>query len=167
MGMRLASRQPELIRSLTLIGTASIDGSETDFGFKLVPTLTRWFGMRAVQSALMKSMFAKSFLQDPKRAELRETWRQRFIADRPLGVSRAASGVIRQASVDAELPSIRTPTLLLRGEFDAVVPLALTQRTVEKLPNAKFVSIERGGHGCTIEEPEQVRAAMEEFLSAN
>lgn len=164
MGMRIAIRHPDLLKSLTLIGTAAIDGSETDFGFKAVPVLTRLFGMGAVTGSLMSAMFAKPFLRDPERSELRDTWRGRFRADRPLGVARAARGVIRQASVESELGSITTPTVMLRGEFDAVVRLEPTQRTVDRIRGATLVSIERAGHGCTIEEPDQVERAIESFL---
>ncbi len=166
MGMRVAVRHPELIKSLTLIGTANIHGSETDFGFKLVPALSRMFGMGAVTGSLMSSMFAKAFLKDPARSALREEWKQRFRADHALGVSRAARGVIDQAALGSELQSVALPTLMIRGEFDAVVSLPFTERTVKEIPGTKFVSIERAGHACTIEEPEQVMRAMAPFLKA-
>ncbi len=72
MGMRIAIAHPELLKSLTLIGTASMNGSDTDFGFKAVPWLTRMFGMGAVTGSLMSAMFGKPFLKDPGRTELRD-----------------------------------------------------------------------------------------------
>jgi pimeloyl-ACP methyl ester carboxylesterase len=165
MGMRVAIAHPELLKSLTLIGTASMNGSDTDVGFKAVPWLTRMFGMGAVTGSLMSAMFGKPFLKDPARTELREEWRRRFRADHAMGVSRAATGVIQMASLDSELGLITTPTIMMRGEFDAVVPLGPTQRTVEKIRGAKLVAIEGAGHGCTIEEPEKVKRAMETFLA--
>ncbi len=167
MGMRIAIREPELVKSLTLIGTAAIDGrKETDFGFKLVPPLGRLFGMGAITGSLMSSMFAKAFLKDPARAEIREEWRKRFRAGRGLGVSRAAAGVIAQKPIQSELGGITAPTLMIRGEFDGVVSLAHTERTVKGISGAQFVSVKRAGHACTIEEPEQTARALDTFLKA-
>ncbi len=165
MGLRIAIKQPTLLRSLVLIGAGSMAGSEADFGFKMVPHLTRFFGMGPVIGALMSSMFAPTFLKDPARAQQKEMWRTRFRANQAMGVSRAARGVIAQSSVDEGLGSIVTPTLMLQGEFDNVLPMAIARRTAEKIRGSKLVVIERAGHAVTMEEPAQVERALDTFLA--
>jgi pimeloyl-ACP methyl ester carboxylesterase len=165
-GMRLALRRPDLLRSLTLIGTAAIDGSETGLGFKVVPFMSRTFGMRAISGALMKSMFSREFLKDPAQAVLAESWRRRFIEDRPLGVSRAAKGVLQQRSIESELGALKLPVLMIRGELDTVVPDEPARRTTARIAGAEMVTIPRSGHACTIESPRAVNGAIERFLGA-
>src|SRR5262245_41797025 len=93
-GLRIALWRPELLRSLTLIGSSAMGGTESARSFKLVPLLARAFGMRALAGSLMKTMFSDRFRSDPSHATLVEKWRQHFLSDEKLGVSRAARGVI-------------------------------------------------------------------------
>ena len=164
MGLRIASRNPKLLRSLVLIGAGSIAGSETDFGFKMVPYLTRFLGMGPVVGALMSSMFAPTFLKDPARKDQVEMWKARFRANQAMGISRAAAGVIAQPSIDAELRSIATPTLMLEGEFDKVLPMAIAKRTADQIKGCQLIVVSRAGHAVTMEEPTQVHQALDNFL---
>src|SRR5215510_13081541 len=165
-GLRIALRKPWLLRTLTLIGSRAMDGSETALAFKAVPFIARTFGMRFLSGTLMKSMFSPAFLQDPARAPLREKWRQHFLADSSLGVSRAARGVIAQRSVGPELGGLRLPVLMIRGEVDKVAPQEGAQRTINAIPGGRMVTIPGAGHACNIERPEQVNRVIAEFLQS-
>jgi len=164
-GLRIALRRPELLRSLTLIGSSAMGGTESARSFKLVPLLARAFGMRALAGSLMKTMFSDRFRSDPSHATLVEKWRQHFLSDEKLGVSRAARGVIARRSVESELPALRLPVLMIRGEVDAVLPATAAARTIEKIPDGKFVTIAGAGHACNIEEPSAVNAALAGFFA--
>ena len=163
-GLRVGLRKPQLLRSLTLIGSRAFDGSETALAFKAVPFIARTLGMRFLAGALMKSMFSSAFLGDPARAPLREKWRQHFLADRQLGVARAARGVIAQRSVLPELGGLRLPVLMIRGEVDKVVPREGAERTITAIPGGRMVTIPGAGHACNIEQPGQVNRVIAEFL---
>src|SRR5262245_11329685 len=165
-GLRIALRKPQLLCSLTLIGSRAFDGSETALAFKAVPFIARTLGMRFLAGTLMKSMFSPAFLNDPARAPLREKWRQHFLADRKLGVSRAARGVIAQKSVGPELGGLRLPVLMIGGEVARVVPRGGAQRTISAIPGGRMVTIPGAGHACTIEQPEQVNRVIAGFLQS-
>ncbi|MFA9558340.1 alpha/beta fold hydrolase [Evansella sp. AB-rgal1] len=55
-----------------------------------------------------------------------------------------------------QLKTIETPTLLLWGEEDKVVPLEVGKKLVEDLPNAKIKTFEKTGHLLTEERPKEL-----------
>ena len=55
-----------------------------------------------------------------------------------------------------QLKEIKTPTLLLWGEEDKVVPLPIGRKLAKDLPYAKLISYEKAGHLLTEEKAQQV-----------
>ena len=79
VGMRIALRRPELLRSLVLMDTAA-DGEPVfnQVKYRAMFLILRAFGVGPVLDASMKAMFGRAFLKDPDRAEERARWRQRL-----------------------------------------------------------------------------------------
>ncbi len=48
----------------------------------------------------MLIMFGHKFLQDPKRSELRDAWREIFINNDRIGITCAVSGVINRQGIN-------------------------------------------------------------------
>ena len=63
-----------------------------------------------------------------------------------------------------ELGKINTPTLIIVGDEDTATVPAKSERMHERIKNSKLVVIKNAGHSSSIEEPEQVNKAVEEFL---
>ncbi|WP_245831847.1 alpha/beta fold hydrolase [Oceanobacillus senegalensis] len=55
-----------------------------------------------------------------------------------------------------ELKKIKTPTLLIWGEDDMVVPLQVGKRLVNDLPNAELITYKKTGHLLTEERPMEI-----------
>lgn len=168
VGMRIAARRPELLRSLVLLETAS-DGEPRRSARKYAAMsfLTRFLGTRPFVPAVMKIMFAAPFREDPARAELRGGMVRDVLANDRTGLRRAVGGVIsRKPVAPAELARIRAPTLVISGELDSAVVPARSMRTAALIPGAKFVSVPRAGHTSSIEEPEAVNRILREFWDA-
>ncbi len=55
-----------------------------------------------------------------------------------------------------QLQEIQTPTLLIWGEEDRVVPVQVGQRLVKDLPDARLITYKNAGHLITEERPEYV-----------
>ncbi len=168
VGMRLAARRPELVKSLALLETASDREPLLNVPkYKLLSLIARFAGTATVAPAVMPVMFARPFLTDPARADLRESMFQQLTANDPVGLRRAVDGVLFRKPVSGEeLAKIRCPTLVVSGEQDSAVVSARSERTARQIPGAKFVTIPRAGHTSSIEEPEAVNAALAEFWSA-
>jgi len=63
------------------------------------------------------------------------------------------------------LHAIRCPTLVLCGREDALTPLELHQEMAAAIPHSSLVVIEHCGHMSALEQPQQVTAALQAWLS--
>jgi 3-oxoadipate enol-lactonase len=162
VGMRLAARRPELVRSLALVETAA--DAEPTWNipkYAAMSALTRVLGVRPFVPPVMKIMFGRSFLRDLARAELRKELEAELIGNDPVGMRRALWGVIsRPPFADAELRRIRAPTLVLTGEEDAAVPPRRSAPLARTIPGAMLARVPRAGHSSSLEEPEAVTRAL-------
>lgn len=166
VALRLASRRPELVRSLVLLDTsADPEPRENLPRYRLLQWVARLFGLRSVVGRVMPILLGASTLEDPERRELRRLWSDRVAAQDRVGVTRAVSGVLERDGVYDELPGIRIPVLILVGEEDAATVPAKSERMREALPDAELVTIPRCGHMSSIERPEAVTRAIEAFLA--
>lgn len=166
IGLRLAARYPELVRSLTLIGTsADPEPRENVPRYRFLNLVARWLGLGLVADRIMPIMFGQTFLSDPARAEERALWRGRMVANHRVGVTRAVRGVIEREGIFEELERIDVPTLVMVGEDDKATVPAKSERIHRGIRSSRLVVVPRAGHTSTVEEPEAVREALSEFLS--
>jgi 3-oxoadipate enol-lactonase len=166
IGMRLAARRPELLRSLVLMETSGDPEPLANVPrYTLLNVIARLAGVRPVADPVMRIMFGKSFLNDPNRAEERALWKARLMENRK-DVWRAVNGVIKRRAIRDELPSIRVPTLIMVGEEDVATVPAKAERLHQLIPGSRLVRLPRGGHSATVEEPALVNAALGTFLDA-
>src|SRR5262249_40656071 len=100
VGLRLAIRRPDLLRSLTLRGSsADAEPDENVPRYKRMAFIARWLGIRLMSNRVMKIFFAPKFLPDPARAAEREDVRRRLIANHVTGAHRATTGVVNRQPV--------------------------------------------------------------------
>ena len=164
VGMRLAARRPELIRSLALLETAAdVEPRINVPKYKAMTFLARFVGFSPFAGTVMKIMFGEAFLRDPARAAELEALRQELLALNVIGVGRAVDGVIFRKPIAGELSRIRAPTLVLHGEGDRAIARPRSRAMAEAIPGARFVLLPRAGHTSTLEEPQAVNAALREF----
>ncbi|MCA9023779.1 MAG: alpha/beta hydrolase [Planctomycetaceae bacterium] len=167
IGMRLALRRPELLRSLILVETTADPEPQENVGkYRLLNFISRWIGMGLVAGKVEKIMFGQKFLTDPDRADERKLWRQRAISNHKVGISRATNGVIDRQGVYDDLDKITTPTLILVGDQDLATVPAKSERMHARIAGSQLKIIPGAGHTSSVEEPEAVNAAIEEFLSS-
>jgi len=168
VGMRLAIRQPELLKSLVLLETTADPEPEQNKGpYRRLAFIGRWLSFRLVINPLMKIMFGRSFLEDPARKAVRAKWRNHLLGLNRVGTSRAAHGVIDREGVYDQLDQIDTPTLIIVGDEDVATPPAKSERMRDAIRGARLTILPRGGHSSTIEEPEAITRALQEFLDQN
>ncbi len=165
VGMRLAIRRPELLRSLALLGTsADPESLRKAIQYRALSLIARWFGTAVVADPTMAVLFGRKFLGDPARARLKQEWRTRVIANDRLGISRAVLGVITRGDIFGQLDKISIPTLILVGDQDVACPLMRAERIHARIRGSKLVVIPGAGHTSTVEEPEAVNVALGGFL---
>lgn len=64
-----------------------------------------------------------------------------------------------------DLPRIQCPTLVLCGRQDALTPLPLHEEMAGLVPGAALAVIEECGHLSTLDQPDEVNAAMRRWLA--
>jgi 3-oxoadipate enol-lactonase len=165
VGMRVASRRPELLRSLVLVETsADPEPLENVPRYRLLKNVVRLVGTRAVVSRVEPIMLGRTIRADPARADDRRRFAE--IMSRRRDIWRAVNGVIDRAGIYDELSRITTPTLVVVGEEDAATVPAKSERLRDAIAGSKLVRIPRAGHSSSVEEPAAVTAAIESFLKS-
>ncbi len=165
VGMRLGFRHPELLRSLILIATsADPEPRENVPRYRLLGRIARWFGLRVVANRVLPIVLGRTILTDPARRATVDQWKETVIGNDRIGTTRATMGVIERAGVYDEIGAIRTPTLVVVGEEDVATVPGKAERIAARIPGARLVRIPRAGHSPTLEEPDAVNRAIEEFL---
>lgn len=73
---------------------------------------------------------------------------------------------VNQPSYDikAQLPGITCPTLVTVGRHDWITPVEASERIVSSIPGARLVVFEKSGHSPQIEEADEWRRVVREFL---
>jgi 3-oxoadipate enol-lactonase len=176
VGMRLAARHPDRVRSLVLIGPSmrpqprtallQIDlmGLMVRFSQACRPAATAL--RRRITEQIMRNMLGPTFMSDPARADDRERWRQRFAAQLVPEAMPMLREVFRYPENRRELLArIQAPTLILVGEeeYGGTEDAQAAQRAIL---GARLVTVRGAGHMVLVEEPRAGTAAITEFIGA-
>src|SRR5688572_17662069 len=165
VGMRLAARRPELVKSLILIETSSDpEPLENISRYRMLTRVVRHLGTWPVRSRIAPIMLGKTILTERHR----HSDVQRFTAlmTRRRDIWRAVNGVIDRAGIHDERTRVRAPTVILVGDQDHAPPRAKAEKIASGITHANVVGIPRAGHSSTLEEPGAVNGAIETFLAA-
>jgi 3-oxoadipate enol-lactonase len=165
VGLRVASRHPELLRSLTLLDTSA--ASETLWNllrYYLLMATTRCLGLQPVVDRVMSIFFGQTVLKDPARMDEREGWRRQLTSN-PREVWRAMQGAIMRRDITEELSRILAPTLILVGEEDVVTRPEAAETLHARIRGSQLVRMPNVGHMSNLEQPDLVNQAIRRFLS--
>jgi pimeloyl-ACP methyl ester carboxylesterase len=164
VGLRMAARRPDLVRSLvTIESTAMPEPEENVPRYRMLSAASRLVGVRPLIGRVAPIMLGKTILGDPTRRD--EVERFCAIMTRRRDIWRAVNGVIDRAGVEHELAQIRTPTLVMVGDEDVATPRTKSEALVAGVQGARLVTIPRAGHSSSVEEPAAVTSALAEFLT--
>jgi 3-oxoadipate enol-lactonase len=167
IGMRIAARRPDLLRSLILLNTSA--GGEA---LKNVPKYTllnlvvRLLGLPWVTPSIMKIMFSPVFLNNPSQKQKVQYWERQLTANRPDTITKAVDGVIGRKPILPELKKVSCPTLIITGADDVATPTAKGRTIQQHIRGSQLITIPSAGHSSTIEQPEAVNTAIGQFLSS-
>ncbi|WP_281253201.1 alpha/beta fold hydrolase [Puniceibacterium sediminis] len=119
VGMRLAARNPDLLKTLTLLSTsADPEPVENGAKYRLLNLVARWIGLWAVVGRVMPIVFGQTFLTDATRATEKVRWAKAIAANDRIGITRAVSGVIERVGCGDLLELIRMPVGIGVGDED-------------------------------------------------
>lgn len=164
VGLRLAARHPDKLRSLTLIDTsATREPWPARLRFHAMRLGAWLIGLRPFIPLMLPLMFGRSTLADPAKQDMVALWRERLRL-RPRNVLHAVKAVVTRGDVSAELGNIRAPTLVIVGEEDVLTSPRRAEYMVAHIANARLLRVPRSGHSANLEAPERVNVALREHL---
>lgn len=80
------------------------------------------------------------------------------------GMARALKDALEHIDVEAILPAIRVPTLVLHRR-DEIIPVETARSAAELIPGARFVELEGADHWPTIGDSDAILREIEQFLT--
>ncbi len=140
--LELACRRPQRVSALVLVGP-TIDPTARSAGRQLARLL------------------ADSLIEPPGVWALIAIDYSRFLAR---GGWRVVRSMLRDR-VEEKLPHIESPTLVVRGSRDRIVPQEWAERVASTLPDGELHVIKGAPHAANYAAPEELANAVESFLS--
>jgi pimeloyl-ACP methyl ester carboxylesterase len=166
VGIRLAARRPELVRSLALLDSAG--GAEPPQNlprYRRLEWVARWIGLWPVAGKVQTIMHGASARADPARAADLQYWRRHLLGLDRRAMPSVVEGVLQRESALPLLARIRCPTLVLVGEEDTATVPARSVELAAGIAGARLARIPRAGHMSAIDAPEAVTAELRTFLT--
>lgn len=166
VGMRLAARYPEKIKSLILLETsANSEPVENLPKYKMLNGIVGLFGViPPVAKSVMKIMFAQSWLENPKNDILIERWKKELRSNKK-SITKSVEAVIYRKGVEEEIRSIKCPTMIVVGDEDIATKPEKAKFIQMSIPKSSLHIVQGAGHSSSIEKPEQINKLLHEWLS--
>jgi pimeloyl-ACP methyl ester carboxylesterase len=156
-------RHPARVAKLIVCDTrAAADSPEAAANRLKMADIVLKEGPEIVAWGMVPKLFAPGTSENSP--QVVESVRQMMLSSNPAAIAAAHRGMAVRPDVTTWLPSLRVPTLVLCGEFDAISPAAEMKSFAELIPKAEFVVIPNAGHMAPMEQPELVNSAMRRFL---
>jgi pimeloyl-ACP methyl ester carboxylesterase len=166
VGLRLAARRPDLIRSLTLLDTsADPEDPEAVGQYRLLGRLWTVVGWRPLRSRVAPIMFSPAFLSTPEGKAVVEQWTREINGQTRRGITRAVFGVLERAGVADEVGAITAPTLVIVGSDDSATTRPRAEAIAAAIPGARLEVLPGVGHVSTLEAPDAVTELLVPFLA--
>jgi sigma-B regulation protein RsbQ len=111
------------------------------------------------------STMAPAIMGVPDRPELREELTNSFCRTDP-DIAKHFARVTFLSDQRADLPQLKTPTLILQCSDDIIAPMAVGEYMQRNMPNAKLVVIRNQGHCPHMSAPGASSDAIDTFLAS-
>lgn len=154
---------PQRIAGLILADTRpGADTPEAQANRENVARLVETQGTGAIADLQMPRLISDATRQHHPEVEIRI--RQMIDAATPRGIAAASRGMAQRQDSTGLLAGITSPTLVIVGEQDALIPPAVAQEYAALIPGARLAVIPQAGHLSNLEQPDLFLAAISNFL---
>ena len=179
LGMAYALRHPDMVSRLVLMSTYLSPDLALNFPLRLAfrvlqfpgvanllvqrLNLLAWgaftfaVGTDAYDRKRLRQAYLEPFPSSASRRAIR-----RFVQMVPIGPSNPTYAHLER--MEAALPGLDIPTLILKGEHDVVLSMARASRLQKLMPGSKLLIIKKAGHFLQEEQPVEVAKAVHGFL---
>lgn len=162
LSMRAALTAPDRVKALVLIDTqAGTEDPEKLAGYDQL--IDAWVAPggppQEVLDIVTGIIIGPDFAGTP---EWHERWRR--VGDAQMRQIYAT--LTGRDEIWDRLGEITQPTLVIHGEADAAIELAIGQRLADSIPNAELVAIPGAGHAANMTHPDAVNPPLRRFLES-
>lgn len=162
VALRLAARRPDLLLSVSALGSSAEEEHQLAAFAPLVDHLSA-HGTGDVLDTLAHIMFGDTSLA--QRPELCATWRA-FMADLPPGIGDSAHGVIHRPRMVEELAGCTVPVLAIEGAEDHAYPPPISGAHIAAATGGRHVTVEAAGHSVALERADVVADHLTAFFAS-
>lgn len=164
MGLDLALRAPDRIRSLTLINAWSRADPHSGRCFDTRLSLLADTGVEAFLKAQPLFLYPAEWMaRNADRLALEEAHGLQHFQGADNIRRRIAA--LRAFDIDARLAEVAVPTLIVATRDDLLVPWSRSARLAEGIPGAEFVLDPEGGHAVNVTNPARFNRVLMDFLT--
>ena len=163
IAQEFALEWPEGLQSLILACTYARPDAFCQRMFSMWADLATFTGLGPVMRDVTLWAFTPEFFED-RPVEASEFDAAMRMIDQPIPAYLAQLHSIQHHDATDRLHQISAPTLVLAGERDILIPVALSRRLFEAIPGADWATT-AGGHACLWEHPEPFNQHVTDFIS--
>jgi pimeloyl-ACP methyl ester carboxylesterase len=129
------------------------------------PTILLWRALLLANPAVphTAAQLARALGPLAKQEDMESYYRHMAFID-PLVMMKMAEAMRSHSAADV-LETIRVPTLIIAGTLDMFTPPALAEAMHHRIAKSELVVLDGASHGAVIEKPNEVNAAVRDFLT--
>ena len=166
VGMRLAARYPDRVRSLVLLDTdAGPEDPEVQTNYRMLANIYRLTGPGPIRKQIEPIMFGPTFREGPHGQAVIDQWLGQLRKNSKAGMRRAVLGITERLPVADEIGGIRARTLVAVGADDVATVPAKSEAIAAAISGAKLEIVPDAGHSSTIEQPEALTRLIRDHLA--
>ena len=159
LSMRAALANPDRVRALVLIDTqAGLEDQETLDGYDGM--LQHWMSDEPLGE--VGELVGGLILGDP---DLIAHWTGIWEERRGDFTRFPGDCLMTRDDITGRLHEIAAPTLVIHGDADAAIALALGEVLADTIPNASLAVVPGGSHAANLTHPDETTAAIAAFLA--
>ncbi|HEX2971050.1 MAG TPA: alpha/beta hydrolase [Tepidisphaeraceae bacterium] len=157
------TRYPTDLEGLILVDTkCEADDSQAKQNRMKTIETARTAGPKAIADQMLPKLLAPETLHN--KPQVVQKLRAMMEASSPDAIEYASLAMRDRRDYGDELPSIPVSTLVLVGDADVLSPPPVATAMCARIPRSEVVLIRNAGHMSPMEQPEQVNAAIRQFL---
>jgi pimeloyl-ACP methyl ester carboxylesterase len=165
IGLEIMRQAPERVRKLALLSTSAQPASpEQTTVYEGLLAQARQGEAATVLGEALLSVLHPAHQQD---TTLQAINRRMGAAIGVAGLARQITAVLARVDSRPSLAAIAVPTLVLVGEQDQLTPPDLARELAAGIAHAQLVIVPECGHGATIEQPQVVNQALQQWLMSS
>lgn len=164
VGQLAAIRTPLRIASLTLAGAACRFSPQMQpVWASRIAAVRSALGMDAIIDATISGWFTAAFFATRPADVARSV---QVLRRTPVNGYIGSLAAMARADLTARLAAVGCPVLVVAGDDDRVIPLALSEQILLHVPQARLRRIHGAAHLSNVEQPADFNAALREFLAS-